>query len=142
MTIATTNLGLAKIQGADYVKPDTFNDNYDLIDKLGVDYVTASGVTGSWGYRKWNSGMLECWGRFSGKMSSGRCNFSQNFPFAYASKPVLAANGGISKTISATVNYAESSTVGFDVYLGRSDNVDVDGYECWLMVYVTGSIKA
>ena len=137
----TTNLGLAKINGSDYVKPDTFNDNYDLIDKLGVDYITASGTSGSWSYRKWKSGLLECWGRFGGTMSNGKCNFSQQYPFAYANKPVVSANGGISKTISATVNYVESSTTGFDVYLGKSENVDVDGYECWLMVTAIGSVK-
>lgn len=57
----TTNLGLKKIQGADYVTPDVFNTNYDTIDKLGVDYVVATGTdSNGWWYRKWNSGYCEC----------------------------------------------------------------------------------
>ena len=43
--------------------------NTDLIQLFirGVqltDFVTAQGISGSWTYRKWNSGVAECWGIF------------------------------------------------------------------------------
>ena len=35
------------------------------IGSAGVnDFVTAQGISGSWTYRKWNSGVAECWGIF------------------------------------------------------------------------------
>ena len=32
-----------------------------LIDQLGVDFIVAQGTSGDWTYRKWNSGIAECW---------------------------------------------------------------------------------
>lgn len=32
------------------------------IDNLGVDYIVEQGTSGIWTYRKWNSGISECWG--------------------------------------------------------------------------------
>ena len=29
-----------------------------------VDYVVEQGASGAWAYRKWNSGVAECWGQF------------------------------------------------------------------------------
>lgn len=30
-----------------------------------ADYVVEQGISGNWTYRKWNSGVSECWGRHS-----------------------------------------------------------------------------
>lgn len=35
----------------------------------GEDYVVAQGTSGIWSYRKWNSGMAECWGKYAYKPS-------------------------------------------------------------------------
>lgn len=138
---STTNLGLTKIQGADYVKPDTFNDNYDLIDPLGKDYVVDSGESGDWYYRKMKSGQLECWSRINGKVSGTECHFGKAFPFAFASNPVVSAAGGIAGTKSSFVKYVNASTTSIDAYLESSLD-SVDGYDCWLMVHVMGTVKA
>lgn len=95
---STTNLGIDKINGGDYVDPEAFNKAYDIIDKLGVDYVTASGTSGDWWYRKWKSGRLEQgvtnknFGDLSHDTAWGSMHVSDNqsfgaFPFAYASIP-------------------------------------------------------
>lgn len=34
----------------------------DILSKLGVDYIVEQGTTGIWTYRKWASGIVECWG--------------------------------------------------------------------------------
>ncbi len=57
---STTNLGIEKINPSDYVDPEVFNTVFDIIDKLGVDYIVEQGISGEWWYRKWNSGRLEC----------------------------------------------------------------------------------
>lgn len=33
-----------------------------ILDALKADYVVEQGTTGIWTYRKWNSGIAECWG--------------------------------------------------------------------------------
>lgn len=33
-----------------------------ILDALKVDYVVEEGTSGIWTYRKWNSGIAECWG--------------------------------------------------------------------------------
>lgn len=33
-----------------------------ILKTLGVDYIVAQGTSGIWTYRKWNSGIAECWG--------------------------------------------------------------------------------
>ena len=33
-----------------------------ILDALKVDYVVEQGTSGIWTYRKWNSGIAECWG--------------------------------------------------------------------------------
>lgn len=38
-----------------------------ILDALKVDYVVAEGTSGSWTYRKWNSGKFEAW--YSGTAS-------------------------------------------------------------------------
>ena len=41
---------------------------YDALRNLGaVDYVVEQGISGIWTYRKWNSGIAECWGRVGSK---------------------------------------------------------------------------
>lgn len=56
----TTNLGMTVINSSDYISPDPINDNFEIVDQLGVDYVTSSGTSGNWWFRKWNSGRAEC----------------------------------------------------------------------------------
>ena len=59
--MATTNLGMTELNASDFVSVDPFNKNFALLDKLGIDYVTESGTNGEWSYRKWKSGVGECW---------------------------------------------------------------------------------
>lgn len=35
-----------------------------LLEAVKVDYVVEEGTSGIWTYRKWNSGIAECWGRY------------------------------------------------------------------------------
>lgn len=61
-----------------------------------VDYIVEEGTTSIWSYRKWNSGIAECWGKFSQTVSAyttsgfvvGGSSVSP-YPFTFASAPVL-----------------------------------------------------
>lgn len=65
MATTTPNLRLIKTDTSDNVSPAFINDNMDRIDEayadLSVDYVVAQGVQGNWRYRRWYSGLAECW---------------------------------------------------------------------------------
>lgn len=57
----TDNLGMTLIEGSDYITPDTINDNFEIVDALGKDYVKNCGTTSAgWWWRKWASGRMEC----------------------------------------------------------------------------------
>lgn len=49
--------------------------NTDLIRALGVDHVVEQGTSGDWTYRKWNSGIAECWCDYSMGSFSPTSNF-------------------------------------------------------------------
>ena len=47
---------------------DLFSQLKPLAEKVGLiaDYVVEYGTEGIWTYRKWNSGIAECWGTYNG----------------------------------------------------------------------------
>ncbi len=62
------------------------------------DFIVEQGVSGMWTYRKWNSGIAECWGSFpqtvlvtsvwdSGNVMKFGLGQAVSFPFAFASVP-------------------------------------------------------
>ena len=76
------------------------------IDELeSHDYIVEQGTSGIWTYRKWNSGIAECWGNASGSASFTRtwgglyiCDaFTVSFPSGlFIANPVatMSAQGG------------------------------------------------
>ena len=67
------------------------------------DFVISQGTSGIWTYRKWKSGIAECWCRktittnvtnvWGGLYTSGRLDaLDISFPFAFKSVPVVTAN--------------------------------------------------
>lgn len=96
--MATANLGLESVDPSDCVSPTPFNANFEKLDALGLDYVTESGKSGEWWYRKWKSGRMECgiddknFGnvahttRWFTMYTSAQLNFGA-YPFAFASRP-------------------------------------------------------
>lgn len=94
----TPNLSLTKINADDFVSPDPINLAFDIIDKLGVDYVVEQGTSGEWWYRKWKSGRAECgidhknFGDLPHTQTWGSVYTSRgltfgNYPFAFVDKP-------------------------------------------------------
>ena len=58
----TTNIGLQKFEGSDYVSREAINANYDKIDEaLGIDYICERGRSGDWEWVKYASGHMEQW---------------------------------------------------------------------------------
>lgn len=125
---ATSNLGLAKVDSSDFVSPEPFNTNFELLDKLGLDYIVESGTSGEWWYRKWKSGRAECgidnkafaagnmgaWGSAtSGLYGTQQYTFGA-YPFAFSSKPYVGIHFAYDKAYagrgSMIVTYNNQST--------------------------------
>ena len=55
-----------------------------LLEAVSVDYIVGEGTSGNWTYRKWNSGIAECWGRhqYSTTGTTGWGNIYYNTPTA------------------------------------------------------------
>lgn len=64
-TTAATDLGAAaeKIAVLDGDGTVRYRTPAELLADLGADYIVEQGTSGTWTYRKWNSGLAECWAR-------------------------------------------------------------------------------
>ena len=104
----TTNLNLKKPATTDPVKISDINGNMDILDtsikslqneaeeaysKLSAiaDYVIEQGATDGWTWRKWNSGLAECWYNYSyslpaAKASNEQIDFTYNLPFTFKTR--------------------------------------------------------
>ena len=63
-----------------------------------ADYVVEEGMNGIWTYRKWNSGMAECWGAYNYPNTGGTRQLTLPFNMANADYVVFgnpAGNGSI-----------------------------------------------
>ncbi len=72
---------------------------YTILDTGNTkDYVVEQGTSGIWTYRKWNSGVAECWGAYTGNIAItktwGSMYYSDsltpriNYPFTFTSRPI------------------------------------------------------
>ncbi|MBQ1951097.1 MAG: hypothetical protein II363_05860, partial [Clostridia bacterium] len=80
-----------------------------------ADYIVEQGAANGWVYRKWNSGLAECWGSasveatittawgglFSADGLQSRDPFNVSFPFAFAQAPLVTATLKSSGTTAA-----------------------------------------
>ena len=73
------------------------------------DFVVASGVSGSWYYRKWNSGFAECWENYVFTPSSWTTN--GNMYWARVEGIQLPFTFKMLVTVNATVSYAPFAEV-------------------------------
>lgn len=92
-----------------------------------TDFVVAQGGSGSWSYRKWNSGYAECWAKISYTIQTKansvvQLYFNNNFPFAFTGQPTILFGqsevavishwvGGLNAN-STTLTYADIGSFG------------------------------
>ena len=150
----TTNLGITKLNGADYVSVDPINNAFDKLDALGVDYVISTGVSGEWRYRKWNSGIAECW--ISNKnfgndhlspWGSIYSTYSSRsfgaYPFTFAEAPCVILSPGNTDAglYFGIVTHSSSSLTTqspqFDLWRPSSGSID----KVLMSIYAIGTVK-
>ena len=74
--------------GQTAITADNLNAIQDELIRVGgagtlpvADYVVAQGTSGNWRYRKWNSGIAECWGQLEDVTTkSGHFYFNSGIP--------------------------------------------------------------
>ena len=103
-----------------------------------ADYITESGTSGGWTYRKWNSGLAECWGRYFGNVNAAANNWSGyyysgaievDFPFAFKSIESIHFDGGSNDYLNFARNFASTLRQARFLIIGHSadaTNVGID----------------
>lgn len=116
MSTLTEHLELIKPDITDNASPQPFNQNMDKIDAeiagLKTDYVVAQGRQGVWTYRRWASGIAECWieaykpptiqfnAGWGQVLWSAVVTSPGNYPFTFKSLPLVIP------TWASTSNYS------------------------------------
>ena len=142
VTLVTTDeVAIKSMPVFDWSEND-FNFNVSVaapsltLDGVQLDYIVEQGTKSSWLYRKWNSGVMECWRRlqittnvsnaWGGLYSSGALSATNlTYPYAFTETPYLSVSlmpfgaGGI---IMAPGNsYGGATTTGtFEIARGTS----------------------
>ena len=101
--------------GLDYV----VDKIYDLVNSGGsADYIVEEGQSGIWTYRKWASGVAECWGKVTVALSGTGTLWkapiyaylgvsAQNYPFEFYEVPTETAS--VSQAVNAVWLYKQAS---------------------------------
>lgn len=129
----------------------TRNDLKAVLDEVlpstAVDYVVEQGTSGMWTYRKWNSGIAECWGKYTRNASlaaNSHVGIGGALPsFFIGEVPIASGSGGGTSQPRAFLTYTNvygtSGAYGIDCYI-RNDS----GSACsaqWAFFYVKGTWK-
>lgn len=113
-----------------------------------ADYITEEGTSGSWTYRKWSSGLQECW--FSGSITfsaagtqvSGMYRSTQNvsLPLTFADDAVVQVSGAYSGRIYTTGGIKTNGTQ-FEAQVLGAQALAAASYSGW-NVYVIGQARS
>ena len=113
--------------------------NCDLVVAQGTE--TVSGVT--WTYRKWSSGIAECWTYMTGATGSdGRYNYTPSCPSFFTNSQIIVnASGWSQGYVTTYAGYTRANYI--------SNNWVIDGYlengapsnSCGVCVSVKGKWK-
>lgn len=122
---------------------DWNGDIYPQATKM-ADFIVDQGTDGMWVYRKWNSGIAECWGRVSVashtyNANGGYYNVTGAPPtglFVSGSNPVLSATGGITGNVQTNIGFTFASNVNIQTYLinRNTSAVTNTAWVCWYLV--------
>ena len=146
-TTAATDLNAAaeKIAVLDGDGTVRYRTPAELLADLGADYIVEQGKSGVWTYRKWASGVAECWGQPSKSVASSGTFLDANAYSTFFELPsglfvsVDSANAnprvGSSYAIPAYI-ITDPTSVGVDALSNESGTKDFSAY-----IFVRGRWK-
>jgi hypothetical protein len=113
-------------------------------DNVISDFVVEQNTYGIWTYRKWNSGIAECWGRANiysvAAWSNTVAYCYAKLPFTFVEPPIVASSGGQAGLAGSYITYTESTTTGIDSYMQCTVEPSAGSY-CWFDFQVKGRWK-
>ena len=129
-------------------KWDVISDNTEESSSLLMtDYIVSQGVEGNWTWRKWNSGVAECWGSFTIESATYAANngykqFNYTFPTnLFNAQPTVFAQGAIVGKGQSGVGFctANNATTG-QLYILNHDTSSATN-TAWANIRVYGRWK-
>ena len=86
---------------------------------LSVDYIVEQGTSGIWTYRKWNSGIAECWGKktYSSLSKGDYVSAHVSLPSIFSDSPVANASCGVSEWATAYMRYVDAERTKVYCYM-------------------------
>lgn len=113
-----------------------------------ADYVIEQRISGIWTYRKWNSGMAECWAAVSTTMTvTGNNPFTAeggyvlpayDFPFTFAEAPSIHFSGEIGNGYAIVAKIYKSTTTA--KALIYTSTVNGSSQSCSFCIYAYGLV--
>lgn len=107
------------------------------------DYVIEQGLSGLWRYRKWNSGVKECWCTWNGTINLSQNNYSGfnysstvdvRYPFTFSSFSRLWVDRGPTQFMAGCRAFGNSNSVASFVCYGHS-TYSQSGVDIYLYAY-------
>lgn len=108
-------------------------DGYGIAGK-GIDYIVEQGTSGIWTYRKWNSGNIELWGRYSATLSNYTTAFNGYGYYTTISLPFTV--------YTPVINYSVQIGSGFAIpgsALGYAGSASLSSFNVYAIANVSGS---
>lgn len=132
-----------KVQNLAEPENDSDAATKGYVDSRTIECVIESGTSGIWTYRKWNSGIAECWGKIRATYYDvNTLRGTSNLPFTFSGN--IAANvtkiGGTSSfdTLYANTSYSYTTTT-FTAILCSSGYQFASGDALDLSVHLLGT---
>ena len=132
---------------------EDFVQSLNAVNISSVDYIVEQGVDGIWTYRKWNSGIAECWGTHSWTVTSWGAwgnlyesnNSYVNYPTGlFSSKPIVQIvpncdNGAVgAASVEVWTGHTAIRTPSFNFIRGNTGATNTTGA---VNIYARGTWK-
>ena len=113
-----------------------------------ADFIVEQGFSNDWFYRKWNSGIGECWRLYYGKVNASQTNYNGYYysptitvpyPFTFTNYPCLQANGGSSANMNFVRVFGQYEDAASFVVCGHA--ADATNTDITVNLYAIGRWK-
>jgi phage minor structural protein len=138
-----TNADVIKLSGiasgaevnvqSDWNESDSSSDAYIRNKPPLADYIVEEGTDGIWRYRKWNSGISECWGKYTQTITNGSATLGG---YVYTSSKISYPSGLFIE--EPVANYSGRIGTGFCL-TGTLYSASATQIQMWAVSQVTGS---
>jgi len=118
------------LDGVDMTESEVteFIDSLNLTAANAVDYIVEEGTSGMWSWRKWNSGIAECWGShtqtITGTVAWGGMYYTKptesiNYPTSLFTDPPTVNVANVSAATQGSVAFSGNNATRCAVYVIR-----------------------